>query len=571
MGHPTAVFRSLAEEIEGTGLASTAGYHDLSRIYIMGGRAGDRFVMAHEMIHDRLLRETAYGATQYAFREAMRATAADSAVSKRLKLWVELLIAKSLSTHESAATYLSIKDFPVEVHGQLLAMLPQAYKGYYDLLATVVDPLFPSAFVQFAIAKVIVETAMGPPICKRLLTWTPEWGLHIDESEAPDDRLLDLLAMIRVQGRELAAFLHESIRKSEGRWPATLDPDRDQSWKAADETTVSAANDLMFAAFREWVYSNARAFWPIAGSDDWLRDAMSLQERLAHFGGPTGGSSYRFTKRVNIKQFDLIEAIQHGRARIQLQNPSYASAPRLDQSAGMREVFVEAPGVRSFITKELRSSGSDTDWYMIIGGGKTEQYQITSVPESAFYKALTARNRWALLGGPVPAIDSITIGVESGDEEYFAELYNGFIRSLIVNDRIMFDENVVWYLGGDFFWWYDLLVAADPRVEFSLFFSSRFYDLYGGAKSFDEIVAILKTTVDANTDNGPQWIALRSKAIFGICFHILPAGTPEGFGGIFQQEMANGTLHRMDKPEAERAGERLVAANRVVSSCWAST
>jgi len=259
---------------------AVGGYHDLIHPTLEGHSVADALVYHHEVIHDEMFRTSKFGLVQLVFK-ALSEQTTDASLRRNAISVGTALFGCSVTTHEAAATYLSVKSLPVALQARMAASYPVQYKDYYTRLASIVDPVFSSSRAQSILGRVVCLLALGGSIIRTASEWDGSAKLHIDDEQVPNE-LMDRIARQRPFTRE-AIQEQFRLRTLGTDLHNVLDSDIDdwEAWKKVGMKQIDRVDSILYEACMQ-VAATEKLGELMRWQEDGA-DAIKLYERIRKF------------------------------------------------------------------------------------------------------------------------------------------------------------------------------------------------------------------------------------------------------------------------------------------------
>lgn len=183
-------------------VAGIVGHHAVTWLSLRLDALEQSFVADHEAIHDELIHETPDG--EWLRWLAIAASSADAAERTVGEAWFARVMLAMMQVQESAATYLSIKRLPPVMHAYVLRQHPAAYREHHAILAAAVDPWFESSYLQWIVARAIVDVSLSSRAIEGFAAWPVVPGERLPPEYCGDERFTAVLLVFRTCARALA-------------------------------------------------------------------------------------------------------------------------------------------------------------------------------------------------------------------------------------------------------------------------------------------------------------------------------------------------------------------------------
>ena len=397
--------RLLHKDFQKSKFQTVSGYHDLETAFINNKHAGNTLVLRHEMLHDRVLTQTNYGFAQNVFHFAMRSRVSKVRVSAAR--WCNTLIESSRCTHETYATYLSIKLFAASREAELLETHPIQYQEYFHNLAKIVDPIFTSSFGQYLIGKTIIEICFSSCLLDSLLNWTPDDNAQIIPEHKPDFRLQSSISLWKDELPNLLSILLSEVDKCKTTigLPSRFNLQCEDDWLNLHSNISGKLDDFLLDLVREWMYPRAEELWACSRPKEWMASRKKFAARICEFSQQNIELG-----DVDFPGIDPDLAGQAWRAgRFLIDNPIGGHVPfhEVPKDTDPISILQYSPGKKILISDTpSQDTPNNHTWHLF---SKTEEGIFTAVRLSheACLNIFKVRTAIGAMGLPIPDIQLI--------------------------------------------------------------------------------------------------------------------------------------------------------------------
>lgn len=228
------------------------GEHDTHRAMVTLSAVGIPQVAAHENIHGRICAETCDGSM---FASAVRLHRACERRGRQLPAglseFVKVVSDNSLFAHESAATYLGVKQYDSSED-----RIPEDYEQYYYALAHVIDPVFVAPDVQSAVAWGLTYYAFSSRLIFAVRNGDWQSVVPVSKEDLPDARFHKLLETVSGNPQQLLATLHQVVRDTCSEYGVEpWDLQTEVAWSKTDKHTdlLVEMDDRLVKTTYEWL------------------------------------------------------------------------------------------------------------------------------------------------------------------------------------------------------------------------------------------------------------------------------------------------------------------------------
>lgn len=249
-----------------TEFLSAGGWHDGVRTRVTDSAVNKPLISMHEMMHEKIFRETPDGQIHAAFCNALQLDSISAAERPFVEESARTFFQVSRLPQEVFATYLSVKSFISSAEPALIGQLTQEYLRYFQLFADIVDPQFSSSYVQFLVGWNSAVAVFSSPLLERLGSIDIGDSIHLLEDENWEIRFKRLLVMLeKADYTKLKQRLEVKAQNtckqlgiaywdifSESSWRNKLFQDGQVSDRAGDGPLVEQA---LSEELREWLQS----------------------------------------------------------------------------------------------------------------------------------------------------------------------------------------------------------------------------------------------------------------------------------------------------------------------------
>jgi len=559
-------------------LQGQAGSHDIDRVLILPENAGSLLVTRHEGVHDKLLTETPFGTIQFAFRQLQK-NAISPVTRSNAERWLEELFDASMLTHECGATYLSIKSFPVEMHSRLLSGHSKEYERYFHYPGDVIDPVFHSSYLQFLVGKIAVEVCLSSRLQEHLCDWSLDLKVEIADCDAPDNRLKELLPTIGNKLCRLVSFIDENIAREKNTLslPRRFDFQSEDAWSSLTVDIGDKLDNYLLSIIREWMYPIAEKLWPCLLHEEWMDCRKRFVHNIETRSGTNLFSSFftHFThQRPSLSVVTIRRALRHGVTVIDNKRiADQVQLRHLDNSTEPIAILTDPPGPRIFITDSLvDKSLENLCWNRLVYLKKDQLFHADKLSHKLMKKALQVRKTLAATGLPIPNIDLIVVGLRWNPTSVFDSLYTEIVAYHTIehsNRQMYFDvDRIIWYMGGDFFGWYDMLVSLGTLETVTLHTREKvsedqFSKLISRKSTLQEIDYMTKIE-----SKSPDWLVFRNPSLAGLFLRILPVESAGNIYAILAHDLKKDYLKIIPDQEKEHIANLVSKARTPIMLSW---
>lgn len=550
-------FRPLHTELRSGSSQAIAAFHDLRRLHYVDEASSDRLVVLHENVHDDLLRHTVFGAFQGVLAY-LRDRMATPQAKSYLDTWLTVSIDSSRISHESAATYLSVKQLPPAQGLRAFTRLPDEYRSYYAVFADALEGVFQATYIQFIIAKVIVEVAMASRIDDLLQLAEQQAPAHIPPRSQPDHRLGSLLSLARPHFRELLEAIQVEIASSGATTGTRIDIQSESAWGRLTIEGAEGLEETVFGVARGWLYrwgaEAGHIVLPLQVPEYADLIATTLGRAMSFdMGGsplaPPDRSSQASAVRIN-SLAHLIDT---------------KSAPRLAEDNPQDMQMALAATL--YVSPDPDCREEPSEWVVARPAGDG-RYSVARMGSRMFWSVLAVRRQLISLGMPLPALPTILTGFTSEHGEQFAAFHNRLVQAHSLGQGSYGLDKLLWYWSGDLMWWISTL-SRGSSLQIMPYVVDTTADV---ARSLEAADAMSLGAWGAATEHlnfGPGWYVFRSPRLAGSAIRVLPVHGD--FGDHVSRLLQQGILQPVPEEQRQLLGDRVGDVFRTVIPTFWST
>ena len=227
-------------------LRMKGGYHDLVHPTLEAHSIADVLAYHHEVIHDEIFRTTKFGFVQLMFK-SLAEQAVDPVLKRNAASVSTALFGSSVTVHEAAATYLSVKALPGPLQAPMADMYPSPYQTFYAALASIVDPVFASSRVQGILGRVVCRLALGGRIILEAAQWDGSARLPIEDALTPNKQL-DSIADARPFAKVAIQEHYRRLAIAAGLDLLLDDIDDWNAWQQMDLRPIDTVDAIIYEA-----------------------------------------------------------------------------------------------------------------------------------------------------------------------------------------------------------------------------------------------------------------------------------------------------------------------------------
>lgn len=233
-----------------------AGWNDGQKITIPSSSLASPVVQAHEALHGRIFNETADGQLH---RLCCKASGTD--LDKRFGgIYTNLskmMFLDGKQAHEAAATYLTIQSLPTRnLRKSEYRDLTKEYRGYYDALAGLIDPISKTTWLRYAFGWSLIHWCFYSLRSTKFFSLSePSFEPFLDPS--PSRRLEEVSKFLR-NGKRLKNWVTDSVNEASSKYSATgrliWDLEDENEWnKRAKSRDLQFLESLLTSASGSWL------------------------------------------------------------------------------------------------------------------------------------------------------------------------------------------------------------------------------------------------------------------------------------------------------------------------------
>ena len=439
------------------GLHSTGGRFNFDTYEIDARFLNDPVFVFHEQEHNGFVRGTVFGWVQHVAEILQRDTR-----SRHLETFKWTLWQASEKTHERGATFCSIKAFSPDRHGELISMLPDLYRDWYQDMANTIDRIFVSSYMQYALGKAITNHALNAGLHTLLASLQDSIQLRdlsLSPDYSPDMRWDQIVDAISSHGLSMFAQRTYVVTNAhrEGIGLALNGPiDAEETWSALNSADATALDECVYRALLEVLREVAASVSTVEPE----RFEEAQREAAAALGRLTGNNFE--VRRAGVSetagtQADLKSGIRNDQAldidRIYRLTQGDLPAHWLSGDGPRRAVSMFGVG-------DLDSS----EWLVELG--RDESVRLVRTSHKDYSEVLAMRARLALLGSPIAELPTMA---RINDPQQFNNIYSQLASFFMIRLQDGFldlmSHNIHWYMAGDLKgWWHELRQYGPMRV-----------------------------------------------------------------------------------------------------------
>ena len=553
------IYQPLSSKLNTESLSSYAGYHDLERVFILPKFAGNELVVSHEALHDRALSEISFGLIQSIFHNVYL-FAKDEKIKRNAAIWTKVLFDESQNMHERYAIYLSIKNYPPEKQAELLSGHSKMYQNFYLDVANLVEPFFHSSFIQFVVANKILEFCFSSNLIEVLANqWTEALPQMIEPLDSPEKRFRLVLSITNSNLQDLVEQLNtEALNLSEQNLlPLGFDFQIEKDWMGLTFNQSTELDKLMGYSTIKWLKFLAKTH-----SIPYLLLSES-EHYIAQFINKLGNninSSSLFSPQGSYGSLDILNEADINRIRrlgkTQFENKTFTKRIKITNHESSNEVlesFYKKTKHRTFISNSVNTPPKTKIKWNFFEWDNSKLLCGGSISHDQFKLFLEFRKKLMASWGFLPTLDLIIVALNSNSLNHSQDIYTEILNYHKVTfqdtEKIFGSEWICWYMGGDFFHWYDFLIeqggleivfTADPETKSSI-----------KLPKYDHNKILLEDSPKKTLElNNPVLVILRSPRYLGYFFRIFPYGIWADLSPLLYHDSEKGKIGKLKNPEA---------------------
>lgn len=583
--HRSKRFRPLSEELRLPATTVEAGSHNLDRPTVHRRSATDLLVLRHEMHHDVALTETNYGLIQTMFR-LIYDDAISTVIRHSASEWLKELFGESCHCHEILATYLSIKEQPSNVEADLVNILPDEYKSYYDTLAGLIDIVLPSSFLQYMVGKILMEICFSSRLIDDMLTWTPSSPARVPPDDSPDKRLDLLLQIWRSRLAELGNILKEQCHRQEfsQSLPMTFDILSEKHWLALDMDMANRIDQWLELECRDWMYQIAMEILPCSKRTEWYSQRKRFLEYMGRFTrrkAQIHGSENDFYEESE-QERQRRKAWRDGRATISSPIAGRVKLSPVDSSqilasfgmgsATKRHLVISKKDKLVFVSGQPRRKDDLFAAWGMFRFDENGHVTAHTIAHEEFMRICKIRAHLAAATGFTCLSDMrVVVGLWSSDKGVDTSRMRQLVEAYSAGAIRLSLENVMWYMAGDFLRFYEFLLDQGSLEGFYINTSTKNQD--GQNLSLEQVAEKIRNmsfddvareyTRVART---PQWFIFRSPIVDGLFVRMLPSAT-QVLTAIGEDAIV-GRFRLLDRNEMEQTWAKIDGIEFPILALW---
>jgi hypothetical protein len=431
-------------------LHSTGGRFDFETYEIDSGFVDDPIFVFHEMEHNGFVRGTIFGWVQHTAEFLHRDAGSRDLASFKWTLWQA-----SEETHERGATFCSIKAFPLDQHRGLINALPDSYRGLYEDMAAVVDQVFTSSYMQYALGKAITNHALNPrlqTLLGKLQDSTQLRDLRLPDDYTPDmrwHRIIDAISIVGLSEFARRTYVITETHRERIGLALNGPVNDEETWSALSLGDATALDGCVSRALRAVLREMAASVDTIEPErfEDAQREATATLGRLM-------GRSVALQQGTKSETAAILANLKAG-----IRNDQIVDTGRIYKlpSGDLSRYWFSGGGPRKAVSIRNIDELDGSEWLVELTAGEVTGLARASYED--YREVLAIRRQLALAGSPIPELSTM---IRLDDPRQFVDVYNQLAPFFVVELKGGFladlaSRNLHWYMAGDLReWWREL-------------------------------------------------------------------------------------------------------------------